>query len=365
MAMSDARGGISFESTLASTEERLLELRDSSVNLDDLDDPTNKEKARKFEHLLRVYSDDIPKHKYDVVARKPRALLYRVGLTITAEQPILQKTSSRLRYVAVDVDRTSFNGDKLRPYQDDMARAKAHGGFTCLEAAYGLIIIWLEKNYNSLVEELKNLNIAIDPRLREPRYISNYRDFMAITYLADRFLQDCVEHGYLLPEVLSCFRNYNMAGMMTNILLANQSEAVQTEGWKLALAEIMLGMTDGSMPISENAALFEKGNGRFFGFRTPKGQLALFADKALQFAIDRVRARTNGNRILTAKEIEDGFDKAGIIGRDEPEGETTRHRRRQRFTVNKSSKRLWWTWNAPRAEALWEAMSRDSDGVTP
>ena len=146
---------INFTSTDRAIELALIQRQHSTLILDDLPSGKDKFLAEKFEKLLRQLGDSTGRKKSINSGSELESVSTLCAVILTTETDIdaLSK-SSKLRTLALNIERNSLNSAAPAMYQQEAEQAKLTGNFSTLEKYMTFYINYLAENYQPIVELL-------------------------------------------------------------------------------------------------------------------------------------------------------------------------------------------------------------------
>jgi len=147
---------INFQSTDRAIELELMKRQDATLILDDLSSGNDKNLAMKFERILRQLGDSTGRKRAVNGGSEQDCVPTRCAVTVTAESDIdILSKSSKLRTLAIYINKNSLASEILALYQADSVKAKNAGQFSKLEQYITLYIRFLEFHYTEAVEVIR------------------------------------------------------------------------------------------------------------------------------------------------------------------------------------------------------------------
>lgn len=146
---------VNFTATDRAIELALMQRQDATLILDDLSAGKDKNLAGKFEKILRQLGDSIGRKKSINGGSELESVNTRCAVILTAETDIdaLSK-SSKLRTLAVNIEKHSLNESILKMYQQDEINARIGNQYSMMEKYMTFYINYLRENYQQIVNFL-------------------------------------------------------------------------------------------------------------------------------------------------------------------------------------------------------------------
>lgn len=178
---------VNFTSTTAGFERIASKLKDNTILLDDLADVNNKDNLAKFESFLRQVGDSTGRAKTTNGGEDIVRTNMEFSVVMTAEEYFHDLSrSSKLRNIAVFIDRDTVNNTVLQSFQDDVFISAEQNCGSILENYMVLFIRFLEEHYSSLKHQLYTLQLSPNPIIKEARLEESRRALNGLAMLVVR-----------------------------------------------------------------------------------------------------------------------------------------------------------------------------------
>lgn len=251
-----------FMATDRAMEVVTEENRDAMVILDDLSNTANKAHVSKFEKFLRQIGDQEGRRRTTDGGQHLNVVDTQCAVVMTAETYIYDmETSSKLRNIAVFLDKDTIQNDILTRYQKNQYRAIHNKEPSIMDKYMTLFIRFVEENYESLVEELiayelPPLNIKFY-RLNESRKVFHSIALLVLKMAGTMGMFD----DSVLAEKFSSWKN-----IIDQVILDNQNLCSETEPYILFLQAIVGKLARKEIQIAVTREVYEKCPTAYVGF---------------------------------------------------------------------------------------------------
>lgn len=149
------KGLINFTSTECAIEQDIMNRQDSTFIIDDLCRGTDSIMLEKFERVLRQLGDSTGRKKTTNGGIEQVEVKTRCAVILTAESDIYAlNESSRLRTIAVNINKDLFNKSAFDRYKKETEEAQRWGHFSMLEQYMTMYVQFLEHNYMQVIQKL-------------------------------------------------------------------------------------------------------------------------------------------------------------------------------------------------------------------
>lgn len=149
------KGLINFTSTECAMEQDMMKRQDSTLVIDDLCKGTDSIMLEKFERVLRQLGDSTGRKKTINGGTEQVEVKTRCAVILTAESDIdALDESSKLRTLAVNIDKYLFNKSAFDMYKKETEEAQRLGRFSKLEQYMTMYVQFLERNYMQVIGRL-------------------------------------------------------------------------------------------------------------------------------------------------------------------------------------------------------------------
>ena len=325
--------GLNFQSTKVAIENSLMESKDTNFLLDDIFNSSDKASTQLFYQILRCVADGIGRKKFDVKTGGDFQYKYRSGLVVTAEAPLEDQLSSRLRYIVCPIEQNSFDGDRLKLYQEDIANARRNKQDSGLEKFISAYIFFIQAHYDNLLATLiqwKTANMRLV--FKEKRLNNAYECYGALSMLVMAFAKSCGYNPAIgIDECDQCIKA---------LIQENEFEASVVDDYKIWLELINEGMCTGSFGIAESMTEYTASKGAFYGYKSDHDQIVLNPNTSFIYVEVEARRRYKNNVALSASVIESKLDELGVVvGIDENCNSKIRRRHKKRISIE--GKQVW------------------------
>ena len=254
---------LNFQSTPRAIELQRNECRDMTMLLDDIFSSRDKDAIKKFSDVLRVFGDNAAKAISNATSTKIERFDVRGAAVVTGESDLNTQQSSRLRYLTILVDNSSFNSEKLRHYQSSRALAKQHNQPSIIQSYFSAYIYYLENNYSDVVREITEINHHLPPLdIKFPRLTMIYRIMVATARIVLRF---GITYGAISNETAeSTFINW--VELIRLVILENQNESTICEPHIAYLDAFVQGIANSDILLATDKESFFQSGREYFGF---------------------------------------------------------------------------------------------------
>ena len=149
------KGLVNFTSTECAIERDIMKRQDSTLVIDDLCKGTDSIMLEKFERVLRQLGDSTGRKKTINGGTEQVEVKTRCAVILTAESDIdALDESSKLRTLAVNIDKYLFNRLTFDMYKKEMEEAQRLGRFSRLEQYMTMYVQFLERNNMQVIQRL-------------------------------------------------------------------------------------------------------------------------------------------------------------------------------------------------------------------
>lgn len=222
-----------FTHTDRAIELSMMSRQDSTLIFDDLPDGKNTYLAEKFEKVLRQLGDSTGRRRSINGGNEQDKVGTRCAVVLTAEDDIdALSESSKLRTLAVNVNKDSLYPDSLSLYKEDVVQSHASSDFSKLEQYMTLYVQFLEINYVQIVQDF--INERIMPILEQfifARQTMIFRMMRSQLRLMIIFWRNYIQVSD--EEFLSVYNLYS--NILSEVIRENEQRAIQFEPFILFL----------------------------------------------------------------------------------------------------------------------------------
>lgn len=333
----DIKEAINFQSTKVALEDNIAQAWDNNILIDDIYNAADRRMKQIFHELLRCIADNIGRSKYDVQSGNTVQFNYRVGCVVTAEKAMNDQQSTRLRYLVLGITGHTFDGKKLKKYQENAEFQKAQHQANGLEQYISLYVAFLESNWHSVVQRIKEVVSGIEMPCKERRLNSAYLCLHALTCTAFDFADWC---GYG-KKLRASYSMQQVDIILKKWLQENEYEAVVVEDYRVWLEIINEGLSSGRLAIAANSTEYRASKGKVYGYSdTAKKAYILQPDDTFQYVLEQAKKVYSDTLTLSRASIEEKLDEMGVLqGSDETSHGHTRRRHRKRILI--SGRQVW------------------------
>lgn len=260
----DTREFLNFQSTPRAIELRRNESRDMTMLLDDIFSAKDQDALNKFNTVLRVTGDGIGRGKANASSTEIEQFQVRGGVVVTAESTPNSQLSSRMRYLTVQVDRFSFDSEKLRYFQTDHSAALRENRPSVIQNYFSAYIYYLENNYNQVVNEIMQTHIwlkSIDTKFK--RLNENYLIMAALARIVTQF---GMRYGAITPEeaIETCAL---WLEIIHGLILDNEIESAMCEPYIAYLEALREGIACGDIILAKDREQYFQSGREYFGYK--------------------------------------------------------------------------------------------------
>lgn len=272
---------LNFQSTPRAIEIYREKLQDMVMHLDDIFSTGDGNVMEKFENLLRTYGDGVSRAKSNKRSDGIERSEVCGGAVVTAESDLNTQQSSRLRYLTVPVDATSFDSEKLRYFQNDSILAKQQCSASLMQMYFSAFIFFLERNYDEIVREIMAVDSTIEPLpVKFPRLNTIYKAMIVLARIVIRF--GLMYNAMTAAESMSMLQQWE--AVIQKVILANQVESTTSEPYLAFLMALSQGIACNDIALASNKESFFLGKIDYFGFRDQEnGRLYLRGEKVFGY----------------------------------------------------------------------------------
>ena len=273
---------INFQSTDRAIELEMMKRQDATLILDDLSSGNDKNLAMKFERILRQLGDSTGRKRAVNGGNEQDKVQTRCAVTVTAESDIdILSKSSKLRTLAVYINKNSLASEILAEYQNDSVRAKVTGQFTKLEQYMTLYIRFLEFHYAEAVEVIHNAKFQT--KGTDLNFARQATMFTMLTVQAELILKFWQSCGALTAEEsLKIYDDW--LAVISSVIKQNELRGQTAEPYVLFLQAV--GSALAKNLITWNKEVYSEDNS--IGYRE-KGLLMLDPDFTYSYVVDFYR----------------------------------------------------------------------------
>jgi hypothetical protein len=291
---------LNFQSTPRAIELQRNECRDMTLLLDDIFSSRDKDAIKKFADVLRVFGDNAAKAKANAASTKIERFDVRGAAVVTGESDLNTQQSSRLRYLTVQVDNSSFNAEKLRFYQANRAIAKQHNQPSIIQSYFSAYIYFLENNYIEIIQEIMQIDHHLAPLpIKFPRLNMVYRIMVATARIVIRF---GLTYGAMGNDTAKSLIT-QWIDMIRIVILENQSESTICEPHIAYLDALIQGISTGDVLLATDKETFFQSGREYFGFYDTQHEKMYLNYQKLFKYVEKYYADLRGSFETTYSEI--------------------------------------------------------------
>lgn len=284
--------------------------RDSILILDDLSNATNKANLQKFERLLRQVCDQTGRKRSMDGGKTLDSVDVQFGVVLTAESYFSElDTSSKLRNVAVFLEKNDINNSLLSAFQDNQRIAIQQNSSSYLDKYMTLIIRYIEHHYEEIVDEISGIHPLNNPSIKHARLEETRRVFYVITHIILKYVssmeiyssEECQQLSDLCRQIID------------SMILENQELCEEEEPHILYLRALYHSIARGSFPVAPSKPEYESAPNLYLGFwdSSNKNTLKVLPSEAFSF-INKYYASTGKSFNRPQSEVEQRLISEGI-----------------------------------------------------
>ncbi|HWR42269.1 hypothetical protein [Sporomusa sp.] len=307
---------LNFQSTARAIELQRNECRDMTLLLDDIFSSKDTDAIKKFADVLRVFGDNASKAKSNAASTKIERFDVRGAAVVTGENDLNTQQSSRLRYLTVPVDNTSFDAEKLRMFQNNTVAAKMQNQPSIIQHYFSAYIHYLEDNYNDIVYLITQTDNYIKPLdIKFPRLNMIYRVMIATAHIVVRF---GLTYGAIseadAETMLSCWED-----IIRTVILENQADSTTCEPHIAYLEALAQGFASGDIKLANDKENYFQNGRDYIGFiDNQHGKMFLDYQKAFRFVekyyselrVPFASTATEVHKVLYEKGFSEGYQES-------------------------------------------------------
>lgn len=291
---------LNFQSTPRAIELQRNECRDMTMLLDDIFSSRDKDAVKKFADVLRVFGDNAAKAKANAASTKIERFDVRGAAVVTGESDLNTQQSSRLRYLTISVDNSSFNAEKLRSYQVNRAAAKQHNQPSIIQNYFSAYIYYLESNYNDVVREIMQIDHHLAPlSVKFPRLNMIYRIMVATARIVIRF---GLTYGAMTNEIAETMLAHWIE-LIRIVILENQNDSTICEPHIAYLDALVQGIATGDILLATDKETFFQSGREYFGFYDKQHEKTYLNYQKVFKYVEKYYADLRGSFETTPSEI--------------------------------------------------------------
>ena len=301
---------VNFTGTDRGIELVAEQYRDSIIILDDLSNATNKANLQKFERLLRQVCDQNGRKRSVDGGKTLDSVDVQFGVVLTAESYFSElDTSSKLRNVAVFLEKNDINNTLLSVFQDNQRIARQQNSSSYLDKYMTLILRYIEHHYEEIVEEISALYPPHNPSIKHARLEETRRVFYIIVHIISRcLLYNDVFSLEKCQQFLTPWRD-----IIDSMILENQELCEEEEPHILYLRALYHSITRASLPIANSKPEYENAPILYLGFWESSNKTVLKVLPSETFAfITKYYSNTGRSFNRPQSEVEQRFISEGI-----------------------------------------------------
>ena len=274
---------INFQSTDRAIELEVMKRQDATLILDDLSSGNDKNLAMKFERILRQLGDSTGRKRAVNGGSEQDYVQTRCAVTVTAESDIdILSKSSKLRTLAIYINKTSLASEILALYQADSVKAKNARQFSKLEQYITLFIRFLEFHYAEAVEVIRKAKFQTSSE--DLNFARQATMFTMLAVEAELILHFWSSYG-ALTAVESSRLYDDWLAVICAVIKQNELRGQTAEPYLLFLQAVNSALTKNL--IAWNKEVYSTDN-RSIGYRD-KGNLMLDPDFAFSHVVEFYR----------------------------------------------------------------------------
>ena len=301
---------VNFTGTDRGIELVAEQYRDSIIILDDLSNATNKANLQKFERLLRQVCDQTGRKRSMDGGKTLDSVDVQFGVVLTAESYFSElDTSSKLRNMAIFLEKHDINNTLLSIFQDNQRIARQQNSSSYLDKYMTLIVRYIENHYDEIVEEISALHPIPNPSIKHARLEETRRVFYVIAHI----ILKCAfsievysnEECQQLSALWQCF--------IDSMVLENQELCEEEEPHILYLRALYHSIAKESFPVAPSKHEYESGPNLYLGFwdSSNTSTLKILPSEAFSF-INKYYASTGKSFNRPQSEVEQRLISEGI-----------------------------------------------------
>ncbi len=291
---------LNFQSTPRAIELQRNECRDMTLLLDDIFSSKDSDALRKFADVLRVFGDNASKAKANASATNIERFDVRGAAVVTGESDLNTQQSSRLRYLTIHVDNSSFNADSLRYFQDDRALASQENRPSIMQIYFSAYIQFLENFYDDVVREIMSVDQYLPPmKLNFPRLNMIYRIMGATAKIILRF---GICTGAITPVIAENTFSTWLETIQSSIL-DNQVDSNTCDPHIAYLEAVMQCIATGEIPIAEDKSAFFQSSRDHFGFYDKRNYLLYLVPPKIYKQVEKYHSEMHATFNATPKDV--------------------------------------------------------------
>ena len=255
---------MNFQSTPRALELYREAVQDMVLLLDDIFASGDGNVMEKFENILRTLGDSVSRAKSNKRSDGIERSDVCGGAVVTAEEGLNSQQSSSLRYLTIPVDASSFDGKKLRYFQNDSILAKQQGSASIMQYYFSAYIYFLETHYDEIVKEIMDIDSTLEPLpVAFPRLNTIYKAMAILVRLVIRFGLVC----NALTEAEATAIRQQWMPIIQKMILANQSESTILEPYLAFLVALSQGIACREISLASDKLSFFEAGSDYHGFR--------------------------------------------------------------------------------------------------
>ena len=273
---------MNFQSTPRAIELYREAVQDMVLFLDDIFASGDGNVMEKFENLLRTFGDGVSRAKSNKRSDGIERSDVCGGAVVTAESDLNSQQSSRLRYLTVPVDNSSFDSEKLRYFQNDSILAKQQGSASLMQMYFSAFIFFLERHYDEIVKEIMAIDGTIEPLpVKFPRLNTIYKAMIILARIVLRF--GLTYNALTKTEATATLHQWE--AVIQQVILLTQADSTIIEPYLAFLVALSQGIACREISLASDKISFFEAGSDYHGFRDQEnGRLYLRSDKVLVYA---------------------------------------------------------------------------------
>jgi hypothetical protein len=291
---------LNFQSTPRAIELQRNECRDMTMLLDDIFSSRDKDAVKKFADVLRVFGDNAAKAKANAASTKIERFDVRGAAVVTGESDLNTQQSSRLRYLTIPVDNSSFNAEKLRSYQVNRATATQRNQPSIIQSYFSAYIYFLENNYTDVVHKIMQIDHHLAPLpIKFPRLNMIYLIMVATARIVIRF---GLTYGAMTNEIAETLLA-QWTELIRIVILENQNDSTICEPYIAYLDALVQGIATGDILLANDKETFFQSGREYFGFYDKQHERTYLNYHKVFKYVERYYADLRGSFETTPREI--------------------------------------------------------------
>ena len=312
-------GMLNFQSTPRAIELYREALQDMVMHLDDIFSTVDGTVMEKFENILRTFGDGVSRAKSNKRSDGIERSDVCGGAVVTAESDLNSQQSSRLRYLTVPVDNSSFDSEKLRYFQNDSILAKQQGSASLMQMYFSAFIFFLERHYDEIVKEIMAIDGTIAPLpVKFPRLNTIYKAMIILARIVLRF--GLTYNALTKTEATATFHQWE--AVIQQVILLTQAESTIIEPYLAFLVALSQGIAGNDIVLASNKESFFLARNEYSGFRDQEnGRLYLRSERIFCY-VQKHYAAVGEKFDSTATEVGKALLANGISIADNEAGHT-------------------------------------------